>query len=63
MRFPFREEHACFNRVLRQAIHAHAFLRDEGYRYDPSLAHLCYGWVFDLLHRRLALASNRSPEP
>ncbi len=34
---------------------AHAFMRDEGYRYDPALAHLCYGWVFDLFHRRLAL--------
>jgi len=36
---------------------AHAFMRDEGYRYDPALARLCYGWVFDLLHRRLALAA------
>ena len=35
---------------------AHAFMRDEGYRYDPASAHLCYGWVFELLHRRLALA-------
>ena len=34
---------------------AHAFMRDEGYRYDPVLAHLCYAWVFELLHRRLAL--------
>jgi carboxymethylenebutenolidase len=34
---------------------AHAFMRDEGYRYDPGLAHLCYSWVFDLFHRRLAL--------
>ncbi len=33
---------------------AHAFLRDEGPRYDPSLAYLCYGLVFDLFHRRLA---------
>ena len=35
---------------------AHAFMRDEGYRYDPALANLCYGWMFELLHRRLALA-------
>lgn len=35
---------------------AHAFMRDEGYRYDPALAHLCYGWMFEVLHRRLALA-------
>ncbi len=36
---------------------AHAFMRDEGYRYDPALAHLCYGFVFELFHRRLALGS------
>jgi carboxymethylenebutenolidase len=34
---------------------AHAFMRDEGYRYDPELAHQCYGLVLSLLHRRLAL--------
>lgn len=33
---------------------AHAFMRDEGYRYDPQLASLCYGLLFDLFHRRLA---------
>ena len=32
---------------------AHAFLRDEGYRYDPSLARLCYGLAFDLFRRNL----------
>jgi carboxymethylenebutenolidase len=32
---------------------AHAFLRDEGPRYDPGLARLCYELVFDLFHRRL----------
>lgn len=32
---------------------AHAFLRDEGPRYDPALAYLCYGLVLELLHRRL----------
>jgi carboxymethylenebutenolidase len=32
----------------------HAFLRDEGPRYDPALAKLCYEFVFDLLHRTLA---------
>ena len=31
----------------------HAFLRDEGTRYDPALARLCYEFVFELLHRRL----------
>jgi carboxymethylenebutenolidase len=33
---------------------AHAFLRDEGPRYDPGLARLCYGLVFDLFQRRLS---------
>ena len=33
---------------------AHAFMRDEGYRYDPALAHLCYGLALELFHRRLA---------
>ena len=32
---------------------AHAFMRDEGPRYDPELARRCYGLVLDLLHRRL----------
>jgi carboxymethylenebutenolidase len=32
---------------------AHAFMRDEGVRYDPELAHQLYGIVFDFFHRRL----------
>jgi len=32
---------------------AHAFMRDEGPRYDPALAHLCYALVIELFHRRL----------
>jgi carboxymethylenebutenolidase len=36
-----------------EANGAHAFLRDEGYRYDPSLAALCHAMMFDLFHRRL----------
>ena len=31
----------------------HAFLRDEGHRYDPALAHTCYGLVLELFHRKL----------
>jgi carboxymethylenebutenolidase len=31
----------------------HAFLRDEGPRYDPALARLCYEFVFELFARRL----------
>jgi carboxymethylenebutenolidase len=32
----------------------HAFLRDEGARYDPALVRLCYEFVFELFHRRLS---------
>mgnify|MGYP002624748801 CR=1 FL=1 len=31
----------------------HAFMRDEGERYNPSLAHLCYELAFDLFSRNL----------
>ncbi len=31
----------------------HAFLRDEGPRYDPALAFQCYGVALDLFQRRL----------
>ncbi len=33
----------------------HAFMRDEGYRYNPALAQLCYAMVFELFHRKLQL--------
>jgi carboxymethylenebutenolidase len=33
---------------------AHAFMRDEGLRYDPELAYTLYGLVFDLFHRKLS---------
>jgi carboxymethylenebutenolidase len=32
---------------------AHAFLRDEGVRYDPELAFSLYGLAFDFFHRKL----------
>jgi carboxymethylenebutenolidase len=31
----------------------HAFLRDEGHRYDPELARIGYGLTLDLFHRKL----------
>ena len=31
----------------------HAFMRDEGHRYDPALALTCYGMVIELFHRKL----------
>ncbi len=34
---------------------AHAFLRDEGYRYDPALAGLLQSVMLEVLHRKLAL--------
>jgi len=34
---------------------AHAFMRDEGYRYDPELEYQCKGLMLSLLHRRLYL--------
>jgi len=33
---------------------AHAFMRDEGARYDPELAFQMYGLAFDFFHRRLS---------
>lgn len=32
---------------------AHAFLRDEGPRYDPAMAQIGYAMVFELFHRKL----------
>lgn len=32
---------------------AHAFMRDEGPRYDPAIARICYGLAVELFHRRL----------
>ena len=32
---------------------AHAFLRDEGPRYDPAMAQICYGMALELFKRRL----------
>lgn len=32
---------------------AHAFMRDEGARYDPELALICYRLALDLFHRKL----------
>jgi carboxymethylenebutenolidase len=33
---------------------AHAFMRDEGPRYDPELAYSLYGTVLSFFHRKLA---------
>jgi carboxymethylenebutenolidase len=34
---------------------AHAFLRDEGIRYDPELARAMFGLALDLFHRTIAI--------
>jgi len=39
----------------------HAFMRDEGHRYDPQLARLCFDLVLDLFDRRLGANDNASP--
>ncbi len=37
----------------------HAFLRDEGYRYNPVLARICFEMVFELFDRKLKI--NEAP--
>jgi carboxymethylenebutenolidase len=39
----------------------HAFMRDEGHRYDPALASICYAMVFELFGRRLQLGNLAMP--
>ena len=38
---------------------AHAFLRDEGYRYDPELARISYGLAIDFFRRKLGEGDQR----
>jgi carboxymethylenebutenolidase len=40
---------------------AHAFMRDEGYRYDPALALQCYRMGIDLFTRRLGEGDREVP--
>ncbi|MFL6451977.1 MAG: dienelactone hydrolase family protein [Bryobacteraceae bacterium] len=54
-RIKARLEEANVNFQWLEVNGAHAFLRDEGYRYDPGLAHLCYSLAFDLFQRNLGL--------
>jgi carboxymethylenebutenolidase len=42
---------------------AHAFMRDEGVRYDPQLAHALYGLAFDFFHRRLSEGDQPAQTP
>jgi carboxymethylenebutenolidase len=40
---------------------AHAFIRDEGPRYDPAAARLCYGLALELFQRTLGEGDVHSP--
>ncbi|MSQ69745.1 MAG: dienelactone hydrolase family protein [Betaproteobacteria bacterium] len=42
---------------------AHAFLRDEGPRYDPAVAQICYGMALELFKRRLGEGDLRAAPP
>ena len=42
---------------------AHAFLRDEGPRYDPAAAQLCYAMALELFKRRLGEGDQRAGRP
>jgi carboxymethylenebutenolidase len=39
----------------------HAFVRDEGHRYDPVLAGQCLGMTLELFHRRLGEGDRPAP--
>ena len=49
-----RLEELQLNYQWHEVNGAHAFMRDEGPRYDPALARQCYELAFELFHRRLA---------
>ena len=41
----------------------HAFLRDEGHRYDPELARTCYGLAIDLFRRTMVASPAQQAQP
>ena len=53
MRIHARLEEAGVNFQWIEVNGQHAFLRDEGPRYDAALARLCFGFAFELFHRLL----------
>jgi carboxymethylenebutenolidase len=55
LRIKARLEEVGANYQWLEVNGAHAFMRDEGYRYDPELAMLCYRLVLNLFHRKLAV--------
>jgi carboxymethylenebutenolidase len=54
VRIHARLEEAGVNFQWIEVNAQHAFLRDEGPRYDPALARMCFNFVFELFGRRLA---------
>jgi carboxymethylenebutenolidase len=52
-RIKARLEEAGANFQWVEVNGAHAFMRDEGYRYDPALAYLCQGMMLELFQRQL----------
>lgn len=44
---------ACAHFQWHEFNAAHAFMRDEGPRYDPAAARICYDMTLELFHRRL----------
>jgi carboxymethylenebutenolidase len=42
---------------------AHAFIRDEGPRYDPAMAQLCYQMVLEMFKRRLGEGDQPAKQP
>ena len=42
---------------------AHAFMRDEGPRYDPAVAQICYGMALELFKRKLGEGELRAGRP
>lgn len=42
---------------------AHAFMRDEGARYDPAAARVCYGLALELFSRKLGEGDSHAPRP
>ncbi|WP_158749108.1 dienelactone hydrolase family protein [Acidobacterium sp. S8] len=53
MKIKARLDEASANYQWFEVNGAHAFMRDEGYRYDPELEYQCKGLVLSLLHRQL----------
>jgi carboxymethylenebutenolidase len=56
-----RLEQAGANFSWHEVNGAHAFMRDEGPRYDPALAFQCWAMVFELFHRRLGEGDLAAP--